>query len=112
MPASKQWNEQRLTKGRLGLRRRQRRQQLVITFLLLLVRETPLHLGHLRMMVAATESGAIIAPPVPAFYPHPKSVDDIVDYTARRALARVGLPDLAPAPWDGDLGGLNGDESG
>jgi 4-hydroxy-3-polyprenylbenzoate decarboxylase len=71
--------------------------------LLLLVRETPLHLGHLRAMTAAAEAGAIIAPPVPAFYPHPASVDDLVDHTARRALARVGLRELAPEPWQGDL---------
>jgi flavin prenyltransferase len=71
--------------------------------LLLMVRESPLHLGHLRSMVAATEAGAIIAPPVPAFYPRPGSVDDLVDYIARRALARVGLSELAPVSWDGEL---------
>ncbi|MEV4314189.1 UbiX family flavin prenyltransferase [Actinocrispum sp. NPDC049592] len=73
--------------------------------LLLMVRETPLHLGHLRSMVAVTEAGAIIAPPVPAFYPQPKSIDDMVDHIARRALARVGLWELAPEPWQGDLAG-------
>ncbi|MCE7002066.1 UbiX family flavin prenyltransferase [Kibdelosporangium philippinense] len=73
--------------------------------LLLMVRETPLHLGHLRSMVAVTEAGAIIAPPVPAFYPQPKSIDDLIDHTARRALSRVGLWELAPAPWEGDLAG-------
>lgn len=73
--------------------------------LLLMVRETPLHLGHLRNMVAAAEAGAIIAPPVPAFYPRPASVDELVDHTARRALARVGLTDLAPAEWTGELDG-------
>lgn len=71
--------------------------------LLLMVRETPLHLGHLRAMVAVTEAGAIVAPPVPAFYPRPQTVGDLVDYTARRALARVGLWELAPEPWDGEL---------
>ncbi|QRP49340.1 UbiX family flavin prenyltransferase [Amycolatopsis sp. FDAARGOS 1241] len=71
--------------------------------LLLMVRETPLHLGHLRSMTAAAEAGAIIAPPVPAFYPRPGTIDDLVDYTARRALSRVGLWELAPAPWDGDV---------
>jgi len=80
--------------------------------LLLLVRESPLHLGHLRSMVAATEAGAIIAPPVPAFYPRPDSVDDIVDYTARRALARVGLWELAPVAWEGELTGPNGRNNG
>ena len=74
--------------------------------LLLMVRETPLHRGHLRSMLAVSEAGAIIAPPVPAFYPRPKSVDDLVDHTARRALARVGLWDLAPEPWDGGVGQL------
>lgn len=71
--------------------------------LLLMVRETPLHLGHLRAMTAATEAGAIVAPPVPAFYAAPQSVDEIVDHTARRALARVGLHELAPEPWNGEL---------
>jgi 4-hydroxy-3-polyprenylbenzoate decarboxylase len=78
--------------------------------LLLMVRETPLHLGHLRTMVAATEAGAIIAPPVPAFYPRPQSVDELVDHSARRALARVGLVDLAPAAWEGDLNGHGSDQ--
>jgi 4-hydroxy-3-polyprenylbenzoate decarboxylase len=70
--------------------------------LLLMVRETPLHLGHLRTMVAATEAGAI-APPVPAFYPRPESIDAMIDHSARRALARVGLTELAPAAWQGEL---------
>jgi 4-hydroxy-3-polyprenylbenzoate decarboxylase len=73
--------------------------------LLLMVRETPLHVGHLRSMVAAAEAGAIIAPPVPAFYRRPRTVGDLVDHTARRALARVGLSEFAPEPWDGDLTG-------
>jgi polyprenyl P-hydroxybenzoate/phenylacrylic acid decarboxylase-like protein len=73
--------------------------------LLLMVRETPLHLGHLRTMVAATEAGAIIAPPVPAFYPRPGSIDAMIDHSVRRALARVGLTDLAPAAWQGELNG-------
>lgn len=79
--------------------------------LLLMVRETPLHLGHLRAMVAVTEAGAIIAPPVPAFYPRPESIDDMIDHSARRALARVGLRELAPAAWQGDLNG-RGDHTG
>ncbi len=54
--------------------------------LVLVVRETPLHLGHLRSMVAATENGAIIMPPVPAFYHKPKTIDDIVDQTIGRCL--------------------------
>lgn len=59
--------------------------------LVLLVRETPLHLGHLRSMTAATESGAIIMPPVPAFYANPKTIDDIVDNTVGRALDLYGF---------------------
>ena len=54
--------------------------------LVLLVRESPLHLGHLRNMVAATEMGAIIAPPVPAFYAKPASIEEMVDHTLGRLL--------------------------
>lgn len=54
--------------------------------LVLLVRETPLHLGHLRAMTAVTEMGAIVMPPVPAFYARPNTIDDIVDHTVGRAL--------------------------
>jgi len=54
--------------------------------LVLLVRETPLHAGHLRSMMAATENGAIIMPPVPAFYHRPRTIDDIVNQTVGRAL--------------------------
>ncbi|MBI4464913.1 MAG: UbiX family flavin prenyltransferase [Acidobacteria bacterium] len=54
--------------------------------LVLMVREAPLHLGHLRLMVRASEMGAIIVPPVPAFYNFPKSVDDIVNHTVGRIL--------------------------
>jgi 4-hydroxy-3-polyprenylbenzoate decarboxylase len=54
--------------------------------LVLVVRETPLHAGHLRGMLAATENGAIIMPPVPAFYHRPRTIDDIVNQTVGRAL--------------------------
>jgi 4-hydroxy-3-polyprenylbenzoate decarboxylase len=54
--------------------------------LVLVVRETPLHAGHLRSMLAATENGAIIMPPVPAFYHRPKTIDDIVNQTVGRCL--------------------------
>ena len=54
--------------------------------LVLSVRETPLHLGHLRAMVAATEAGAIVAPPMPAFYEQPESVGELVDQMAARLL--------------------------
>jgi flavin prenyltransferase len=54
--------------------------------LVLVVREAPLHTGHLRSMLAATENGAIIVPPVPAFYPRPESVEDIINHTVGRCL--------------------------
>lgn len=54
--------------------------------LVLAVRETPLHAGHLRSMLAATENGAIIMPPVPAFYHRPKTIEDIVNQTVGRCL--------------------------
>ena len=70
--------------------------------LVLLTRETPLHLGHLRLMLAATEMGAIIAPPVPAFYRRPQSVDDIVEATASRAIDHLGLGlDVGSGRWAG-----------
>ena len=57
----------------------------------LLLRETPLHAGHLRTMLAATEMGAIVAPPVPAFYARPQSLDEMVDHTVGRVLDLFGL---------------------
>lgn len=54
--------------------------------LVLVVRETPLHLGHLRLMAQVTELGAIVMPPVPAFYHHPKSIDDIINQSINRVL--------------------------
>ncbi|MGB9604479.1 MAG: UbiX family flavin prenyltransferase, partial [Bryobacteraceae bacterium] len=60
--------------------------------LILMIRESPLHLGHLRTMVALTEMGAIIAPPIPAFYHRPQSVMDLVDYSVERVLDLLGLP--------------------
>jgi 4-hydroxy-3-polyprenylbenzoate decarboxylase len=69
--------------------------------LLLMVREMPLHIGHLRLMTQAAEAGAIIAPPVPAFYALPATVHDIVDHTARRMLQRIGVPDSGPDAWAG-----------
>ena len=59
--------------------------------LVLMVRETPLHLGHLRNMATVTEMGAIIAPPVPAFYNRPKTLDDAVDHNLGRVLDLFGL---------------------
>lgn len=68
---------------------------------LLMVRETPLHMGHLRAMTAAAEAGAIIMPPTPAWYANPTSVADIADHSVRRALARIGLHSAAPTEWQG-----------
>lgn len=71
--------------------------------LVLLARETPLHLGHLRNMVAVTEMGAIVMPPVPAFYHRPRNVDDIVDQLAARAIDLLGLPGVTLArEWQGE----------
>lgn len=63
--------------------------------LVLMVRETPLHVGHLRTMTQLAEMGAVIMPPVPAFYARPASVDDFVDHTVGRALDLfdIDLPD-------------------
>jgi 4-hydroxy-3-polyprenylbenzoate decarboxylase len=70
--------------------------------LVLLVRETPLHLGHLRAMTAATEMGAIISLPVPAFYQVPQTLEAIVDQMARRALAPLNLAAVEAAEaWRG-----------
>jgi 4-hydroxy-3-polyprenylbenzoate decarboxylase len=59
--------------------------------LVLLLRETPLHLGHLKLMVRAAEMGAVLAPPVPAFYNRPQTISDIVDYTVERTLDQLGI---------------------
>ena len=69
--------------------------------LVLMVRETPFHLGHLRTMVALTEMGAIIAPPIPGFYHHPQTVLDLVDHSVDRVLDLIGLPDENVRRWDG-----------
>jgi polyprenyl P-hydroxybenzoate/phenylacrylic acid decarboxylase-like protein len=67
--------------------------------LLALVRETPLHAGHLRQMLAFAEIGGIVFPPVPAFYHRPQSVDEIVSDTVARVLERVGLAHEPPREW-------------
>ncbi|MCA1443587.1 UbiX family flavin prenyltransferase [Ensifer sp. IC4062] len=69
--------------------------------LVLMTRETPLHLGHLRNMTALTEMGAIVMPPVPAFYHRPQSVEEIIDHLAARAIDLIGLPVASLATeWD------------
>jgi 4-hydroxy-3-polyprenylbenzoate decarboxylase len=67
--------------------------------LLLAVRETPLHYGHLQLMCAAARSGAIIFPPVPAFYNHPGSIEDMVNTTVGRMLSRIGIANDLYQPW-------------
>lgn len=68
--------------------------------LVLVVRETPLHLSHLRLMTEVTAAGGIIVPPVPAFYHHPRTVDDIIDQTVGRVFDLFGL-DAAVQRWEG-----------
>jgi len=69
--------------------------------LLLVVRETPLHRGHIRLLDLAARAGAIIYPPVPAFYALPKSIDDIVNNTVGRILARIGIENDGYTRWEG-----------
>lgn len=71
--------------------------------LVLMVRETPLHLGHLRTMTSLAEMGAVIAPPLPAFYAKPKSVEDMVDQSVGRALDALGLDWGAVRRWGDDI---------
>ncbi len=70
--------------------------------LVLVVRETPLHAGHLRLMLQAAEQGAIIFPPVPAFYGRPTSIDQLVDHTVGRVLARMGVENQLYTRWEGE----------
>ncbi len=67
--------------------------------LVLMVRETPLHLGHLRTMTQVTEMGAIVMPPVPAFYNKPATVDDIVDHSVGRVLDLFGIDNALVRRW-------------
>jgi len=77
--------------------------------LILVVRESPLHVGHLRSLLAAAEMGAVIIPPVPAFYSLPKTVDDIVDHTVGRVLDHFGIEHDLVRRWGED--GPRSDES-
>jgi 4-hydroxy-3-polyprenylbenzoate decarboxylase len=81
--------------------------------LLLMVRETPLHLGHLRTMVQLAEMGAVIAPPMPAFYAAPQSLADVIDQAVGRALDLFGLAWRPVRRWGRDIGPLAapGDEA-
>jgi flavin prenyltransferase len=68
--------------------------------LVLMVRETPLHLGHLRNMAAVTEAGAIVFPPVPAFYARPKTLEEMVDHTVGRVLDLFDIDTGAVPRWN------------
>lgn len=72
--------------------------------LVLLVRETPLHAGHLRSMSQVTEYGAIVMPPVPAFYAKPQSLDDMVNHTVGRALDLFDIENALVSRWSGMSG--------
>ena len=69
--------------------------------LVLMVRETPFHLGHLRLMTKATEIGAVIYPPIPAFYNNPENLEDVVDHSAGRALDHLGIGVAGLKRWEG-----------
>jgi 4-hydroxy-3-polyprenylbenzoate decarboxylase len=69
--------------------------------LVLLLRETPLHLGHIRSMAAVTEAGAIVYPPVPAFYARPKSLEEMIDHTLGRALDLFDIDVGTVRRWSG-----------
>ena len=69
--------------------------------LVLMVRETPFNLAHLRNMTAVTEMGGVIFPPLPAFYHRPQSIDEMVDDTVERVLTLLGVSEAAPKSWRG-----------
>jgi 4-hydroxy-3-polyprenylbenzoate decarboxylase len=77
--------------------------------LVLVVRESPLHLGHLRLMTRAVEIGAIIVPPVPAFYVKPKDVDQMIDHMVGRVLLRLGIENRLYSEWKGAREELDSD---
>ena len=69
--------------------------------LVLMPRETPLNLAHLRNMTAVTEMGGVVFPPLPAFYHRPGSIDELVDETIERVVALIGVSGASPRPWPG-----------
>jgi 4-hydroxy-3-polyprenylbenzoate decarboxylase len=79
--------------------------------LVLMVRETPLHLGHLRTMAQLAEMGAVIAPPMPAFYAAPRTLAEIVDQSVGRALDLFGLAWKPVKRWGQDLGPIASSEA-
>ncbi len=79
--------------------------------LVLMVRETPLHLGHLRTMVRLAEMGAVIAPPLPAFYARPASLEQMIDQSVGRALDLFGLSWAPVRRWGEDLSPVTEEEA-
>lgn len=75
--------------------------------LVLCVRETPFHTGHLRLMTSASESGAVICPPVPGFYSHPESVDDVVIQSVCGVLDLLGISASCYRRWNGYCGSVD-----
>lgn len=71
--------------------------------LVLSVRETPLHLGHLRVLTRLAELGAVLVPPIPGFYQQPTSVDDIIDHAVGKALDALGVPNELFKRWRGEV---------
>lgn len=69
--------------------------------LVLMVRETPFNLAHLRNMTAATEMGAVVFPPLPAFYHRPQTIDELIDDTVERVLVLIGVNQAEPKSWAG-----------
>lgn len=69
--------------------------------LILLVRETPLHIGHIRCLLALAEMGAVLLPPMPAFYHRPKQIEDLITHTLARVLDRLQLPHALVEEWRG-----------
>jgi 4-hydroxy-3-polyprenylbenzoate decarboxylase len=72
--------------------------------LVLVIRETPLHLGHLRLMTTVTEYGAVVLPPTPGFYHIPQKLEDIVDHTVGKILDQFGVEHTLYKRWDGGDG--------
>ena len=79
--------------------------------LILMVRESPFHVGHLKTMTLLAEMGAVIAPPIPGFYNNPSTIADLVDSSVDRALDLLGAPDKAIRRWNGPASGQRSGES-
>lgn len=71
--------------------------------LVIVPRETPLHIGHCELMLKVSQMGAILCPPAPAFYTHPKTVDDIIDHSVARLLDLFDIEDADTQRWEGNV---------